>query len=89
MRVTNIPWLCTAMGLAETANVLMFRLALRDRGAADRFPGLIFREYMALGGGGRWRTERIFEFLPELRQETLRITLEHNPGEALAPPMTS
>ncbi len=65
----------------------MFRLALRDRGAAHRFPGIIFREYMALGGGGRWRNERIFEFLPGLRQETVRITLEHTPGERIGTPV--
>jgi predicted O-methyltransferase YrrM len=74
-------------GIAETANVLWLRLLLKDRIGARVYPNSVFATYMSLGGSARWKCRSIFDFLPEISEKRLRITLEHLPGEGMTTPI--
>ncbi len=74
-------------GILESGNLLFLRLLLSRRPGAREYPSAVFREYMQAAGGGRWRCESIFDFVPELATSRPRIVLEHLPGESLNAPI--
>lgn len=76
-----------ALGTLETANFLFFKLMLRHRSAARLHPGLAYRQYVYLAGGERWNSGSIFDFMPELENQPVRISLEHLPGKGLSTPI--
>jgi predicted O-methyltransferase YrrM len=60
---------------------------LRHRSAARLHPGLAYRQYVYLAGGERWKCGSIFDFMPELEAQPVRISLEHLRGNGLATPI--
>lgn len=75
------------LGTLESANLLFLKLLFRNRQAARVYPGFAFREYVYLAGGERWKCGTIFEFMPEIADQPLRIVLEHLPGGGLIAPV--
>ena len=67
-------------GALETASFLSLKLLWKRPDRARQFPGIVFREYMALVGKERWQSQEIFDLFPELRSQPQRIVLEHLPG---------
>ncbi|HVH17789.1 MAG TPA: class I SAM-dependent methyltransferase [Myxococcota bacterium] len=67
-------------GFLETASFLSLKLMWKRPDKGRRFPGIVFRDYMALVGQERWRSQRIFELFPELKEKPQRIVLEHFPS---------
>lgn len=86
MLISRNKLLRQAVALAETSNLLMLKLFVKNRIAAREFPGSIYREYLARAGQDIWRSASIFELFPELTQPR-RITLEHLPGEGVHAPV--
>lgn len=70
-------------GVLETASFLSLKLLWKRSDRARLFPGVVFREYMALVELERWRSQDIFEIFPELRARPRRIVLEHLPGKGV------
>jgi len=71
------------VGLVETGNLLLLKLMLQRNAQARIYPNTVFAEYMHLGGRAPWRSVSIFEFLPELVTERLRVDIEYLPGEGM------
>ena len=76
-------WLRQIAGFLETASYLSLKLMWKRPDKARRFPGIVFREYMALVGQEHWRSEGIFQIFPELQSQPHRIVLEHLPGRGI------
>jgi predicted O-methyltransferase YrrM len=74
-------------GALETLNWLSVRLLLKDRASYQLFPGMIFRDYMRLAHGDRWRCASIFQVIEEIGGVPRRITLDHLPGEGIDTPL--
>jgi predicted O-methyltransferase YrrM len=72
-------------GFVETANLLMLRLALANRRAVHPFPGIIFRNYMALRQDGPWRSLPFESIFPEFQGK--RIVVEHLPNPGMFNPI--
>ena len=70
-------------GSLETMNWLSLRLLFKDRASYRLFPGMIFRDYMRLSRGDRWRCASIFEVIEEIGGVPGRVTIEHLPGEGI------
>ena len=70
-------------GVLETTSFLSLKLLWKRSDRARLFPGIVFREYMALVGRERWRSQDIFELFPELGSQPQRIVLEHLPGHGV------
>lgn len=68
-------------GFVETANLLMLRMILVNRPAARRFPGIIFRNYMALRRDGGWRSLPFESIFPEFQGK--RVVIEHLPDPGI------
>jgi predicted O-methyltransferase YrrM len=83
MMITGRKRLRQVLGLLETASFLSLKLLWKRSPKARRFPGIVFRNYMALVGEDGWRCQDIFQLFPELRSGRQRITLEHLPGEGV------
>ena len=69
------------LGFVETGNLLMLRLLLTNQRAARRYPGVVFRNYMALGGRAAWRSLPFEQIFPEFQGQ--RIVIEHMPTPAM------
>jgi predicted O-methyltransferase YrrM len=69
--------------LAETSNLLFFKLLFAGRRGAREYPGVVYREYLARAGKDIWRSASIFDLLPDLREKPQRIVLEHLPGQGI------
>lgn len=76
-----------ALGMLESANLLLLKLWRRNRAAARLYPGVMFRDYVFLANGDRWKSGSIFDFMPELLDQPTRVTLEHLSGEGLFAPV--
>lgn len=74
-------------GLVETLNILMIRLALRNREAVRSFPGKIFRTYMANGGKAEWRSKSWSDIANLFNISGLRINVEYLTGEGIFTPV--
>jgi predicted O-methyltransferase YrrM len=72
-----------ALGVLETLNFLSLRLFFSNPRQFRRFPGMIFRDWVKLNHGAKWRCEGIFDVLDRLGGTHGRITLEHLPGEGI------
>jgi predicted O-methyltransferase YrrM len=70
-------------GFLETSSFLSLKLMWKRPDRARLFPGIVFREYMALVGRERWKSQTIFELFPELQDKPQRIVLEHLPEHGL------
>lgn len=73
------------LGVIETGNLLSLKLLLKKPAEYSRYPGMMFRDYMALSGGGQWSTKDIHEIFPEFAD--LRVTIEHLPGRGIINPI--
>jgi predicted O-methyltransferase YrrM len=62
-------------GVLETGNLLLVKLALKNRANVRWYPGRIFRSYMRLVGEERWRSRGIGEIFPG--RSAVRFTVEH------------
>lgn len=71
------------LGVAETGNLLFFKLLIKNPKAARVYPGLVFRDYMRMVKNDRWPSRTIFEICEGLPLS--RITLEHLPGTGSNP----
>lgn len=74
-----------AIGILETFNVLLIRLAIRNPSRVGRFPGRIFREYMALVERDQWACKDILDILTVT--PGTRIVLEHMSGQGVHEPL--
>lgn len=70
-------------GFLETVNYLSLKLMWKRPDRARLFPGIVFREYMALVGQEHWKSQGIFQLFPELEGKPQRIVLEHLPGRGV------
>ena len=67
-------------GIAETFNLLMLKLLLKNRSKARIFPGMMFRNYMSLVGKEKWINRAIFDVIDH---DGLSVTVEHMRGEGI------
>lgn len=74
-----------AVGMVETANLLLLKLLIKKPAHLRYLPGKMFRDYMSLVGNEAWQSRDIFKLFPEARD--VRITLEPVPGEGISTPM--
>ncbi|HSH00351.1 MAG TPA: hypothetical protein VLB27_09895, partial [candidate division Zixibacteria bacterium] len=84
MLVTKNKRLRQLLGIIETGNLLSLKLLLKKPAEYSRFPGMMFRDYLALSGGERWAARDIYEIFPEFT--SLRVTIEHLPGRGVITP---
>jgi predicted O-methyltransferase YrrM len=69
------------LGVLETCNLLMLKLALRQpRGNLRTFPALIFRDYMRLASVDRWRCVELHTLLGDSRNIRPVIDYRHGNG---------
>ena len=85
MLQTRFKLLRQTLGMIETGNLLFLKLLARDPARARLFPGIVFRDYMALAGEGDWVTKQIRDIVSV--PEGTRITLEHLAGEGISTPV--
>jgi predicted O-methyltransferase YrrM len=78
-------WLRQLLGVAETANFLFLRLALKRKSKCREFPGMVFRDYMSLIQKDKWQCKEIFDIVTV--PAGARITLEHLPGKGINTPL--
>jgi predicted O-methyltransferase YrrM len=72
--------------LLQTGNLLFFKLLFKNPSRARMYPAEVFRAYLGLAGGDRWRCTAIFDVLPPV-QGPLRIQLEHLPDPTILTPL--
>ena len=72
-------------GFVETANLLMLRMLFVNPRAVRAFPGIIFRNYMALRRDGAWPSLPFESIFPEFQGN--RITIEHIPEPGMFNPV--
>jgi predicted O-methyltransferase YrrM len=74
-------------GVLETMNWLSLRLLLKSSARYQLFPGMIFRDYVHLAGGDRWRSASAFDVIRDIGGVPGRITIEHLPGLGIDTPL--
>jgi len=72
-------------GVLETGNLLFLKLLMKNRAAAARYPGEVFRSYMSLVGRDQWTCLPIFDVLPTKNE--FHITIMHLPSDVIDTPL--
>jgi SAM-dependent methyltransferase len=72
-------------GVLETISPLGIKLYFKDRAGFNLFPGMVYRNYVYLGGAAPWGSKSLFELFPEFSGG--RLVVEHLFGEGIDTPV--